>query len=100
MTLTTIPCRGSKVCYRGKRGFWQYWLAPAAEDFCQSGILTCPPANVICTFAAGLSEIGGTLASVIVGAPTPRGIVCTTWLGGSGRPFRRWSYIKSIAWMK
>ncbi len=38
--------------------------------------------------------------AVIGGAPTPRGVVCTTWLGGNARPCRKWSYIRSIAWMK
>ena len=74
----------------GNRGFFR-----------RSGILTWPPAKVICTFAGGASAIGGTLASVIGGAPAPRGVVCTTAHGGiRGRPFRKWSYIRSIAWMK
>ena len=55
----------------------------------QSGILTCPAVNVICAFAGGALVIGGTLAIVIAGAPGPRGVVCTTWLGGSAPPCRR-----------
>src|SRR5262245_51404458 len=62
-----------------------------------SGMFTCPPANVMRTSAGGESAIGGTFAGVIGGAPAPRGTVWTTWLGGSGRPCRRCSYIRSIA---
>ena len=44
-----------------------------------------PPLKVISALAGGEAAIGGTFAAVIGGAPGPRGIVCTTWLGGSGR---------------
>src|SRR5689334_20230288 len=66
----------------------------------QFGIFTWPPTKVISAFDGGESAIGGTLAAVIGGAPTPRGVVWTTWLGGNARPCRKWSYIRSIAWMK
>src|SRR5262249_41438806 len=68
----------------------------------QFGILTCPPAKVIWALAGGASAMGGTSAAVSGGggAPGPRGVVWTTWLGGSGRPCRRWSYIRSIPWTK
>jgi len=55
---------------------------------------------VISALAGGASAIGGTLVAVIGGAPAPRGVVCTTWLGGSARPLRRWSSIRSMASMK
>src|SRR5882757_5219266 len=48
----------------------------------QSGIFTCPGVKVICAPGGGAAAIGGTLPAVIGGAPTPRGVVCTTWLGG------------------
>src|SRR5262249_46458886 len=65
-----------------------------------SGMFTCPPANVMRALTGGGSASGGAVAVVIGGAPGPRGIVWTTWLGGRGRPLRRCSYIRSIAWLK
>ena len=78
-------------------------LIPRSFTICdrvQFGIFTCPLMNMICALGGGESAMGGTLASVIGGAPRPRGVVWTTWLAGSARPCRRWSYIRSIPSMK
>lgn len=56
--------------------------------------------KVIRSVLAGEAWMGGTLAMLIAGAAPgvpPRGTVRTTWLGGSGVPFLRWLYMRSIA---
>lgn len=49
----------------------------------QLGIRTSLLAKVMRVLGAGVAEIGGTFVSVMGGAPSPRGTVWTTWLGGS-----------------
>lgn len=51
----------------------------------QSGIVTTPAANPIWSLTAGSSMIAGSLSAVRV-SPAARGVVRTTWLGGSGAP--------------
>ena len=51
------------------------------------------PSNVI-AFAPGADAIGGTWAGVIGGAPAPRGVVFTTFEGGSGVPFAPPAYVR------
>ena len=61
------------------------------------------PTKPIWSPAAGAATKGGTLAAVMAGAAPgtpPRGVVRTTWLGGSALPDFKWAYIASIAWLK
>src|ERR1700730_16072379 len=58
-----------------QEGLVAVWLFSSAAKGFQFGIFTCPPAKVISVFEGGVSAIGGTLAAVIGGAPTPRGVV-------------------------
>ena len=53
----------------------------------QSGICSVLLSMRMRSPAGGLFENGGTFADVIDGAPVPRGVVRTTWLGGSAAPF-------------
>ena len=61
------------------------------------------PENVIRLPEVGCAAMGGTLAAVICGAEPgvpPRGVVRTTYDGGSAVPLRRRFQTKSIAWLK
>ena len=69
----------------------------------QSGIVTVLFSNVIWSASGGEFEMGGTFAVVNAGAEPavpPRGVVRTTWGGGSGVFRVRLAHIASIARMK
>ena len=66
----------------------------------QFGTLIVDPLTAIAFPAAGATAIGGTLPAVMAGAAPgvpPRGVVRTTWLGGSAVPFFSFAYIAFIA---
>ena len=61
------------------------------------------PLKSIVSAAAGAAFIEGTCAACNAGAAPgvpPRGVVRTTWLGGSAVPSFSFAYIASIAWLK